>query len=698
MKKLFGCILSLVVAVMLVFTPAEHVYAQGLGLSVSSSSVAVGKTVKVTVSMPSGYFGTVVISSSDEGVLSNGGDGVANIGDAAGYPTSQSFSFTAKAAGSCTIKAYCTVVGDAEGNDAGGIITGASTKVTVTSASSNNDSNSNKDNKDNSGSNTGNDNNANKDNENKEEKKSSNASLGSLVISAGTLSPEFSAATKDYTATVDYSCSSLAVTANPADSKASVTSVTGNDSLEVGENTVSVVVTAEDGSTSTYNIVVTRRAEDDPENADKQDNWKKFDINGTEWTMVNDIPEDVVPEGFEHSKTVIDGLEYNTLHGTFGDITLVYLQSESGNGLFVYDAAQNAAYEFVRINSESHFIVVLLPKVDDVPEGYNEISLSIEGKGVATAYQTKAEKKDDQTKDFYLVYAMNDNGESGWYTYDSVDGTYMRNELSTPTVAQEENDTTKSELVPGIANKYLVLAAILVLIIIILLLLLIVSAVKNRKYKAMDYHDDDVDDAAEDVSNEALEETTDETADEIADELEEEVTEEPLDEVAEEAAEESVDEVAEEAAEESVDEVAGEAAEESAGEAAEETADEAVEESADEVAEETAEDAADEQKMATDENISNASYVGRTVEITPDSKKAVENENSEFDLKDDSRQENVSDTENDADEDALKNQLQMALDGFVNEGNKPSETIDSSAKDDNEDDSEDDDLQFIDLN
>ena len=649
MKKLFGCILSLVVAVMLVFTPAEHVYAQGLGLSVSSSSVAVGKTVKVTVSMPSGYFGTVVISSSDEGVLSNGGDGVANIGDAAGYPTSQSFSFTAKAAGSCTIKAYCTVVGDAEGNDAGGIITGASTKVTVTSDSSNNDSNSNKDN---SGSNTGNDSNANKDNENKEEKKSSNASLGSLVISAGTLSPEFSAATKDYTATVDYSCSSLAVTANPADSKASVTSVTGNDSLEVGENTVSVVVTAEDGSTSTYNIVVTRRAEDDPENADKQDNWKKFDINGTEWTMVNDIPEDVVPEGFEHSKTVIDGLEYNTLHGTFGDITLVYLQSESGNGLFVYDAAQNAAYEFVRINSESHFIVVLLPKVDDVPEGYNEVSLSIEGKGVATAYQTKAEKTDDQTKDFYLVYAINDNGESGWYTYDSVDGTYMRTELSTPTVAQEENDTTKSELVPGIANKYLVLAAILVLIIIILLLLLIVSAVKNRKYKAMDYHDDDddVDDAAEDVSNEALEETTDETADEIADELEEEVTEEPLDEVAEEAAEE------------------------------------------------TAEDAADEQKMATDENISNASYVGRTVEITPDSKKAVENENSEFDLKDDSRQENVSDTENDADEDALKNQLQMALDGFVNEGNKPSETIDSSAKDDNEDDSEDDDLQFIDLN
>lgn len=672
---------SIILTMMLIltttlFSRVPVLAAANISVSVNKSNVKVGDTVTVTLSITSGYGAQGVLKKSS-GVLGGSSDEYFTIG--AGVGDVQSFSYKATSVGSCTFSIQ-EPLDDTTDVDGGTPSIGVgSATVTVTSASSNNDSNSNKDNKDNSGSNTGNDNNSNKDNENKEEKKSSNASLGSLVISAGTLSPEFSASTKDYTATVDYSCSSLAVTANPADSKASVTSVTGNDSLEVGENTVSVVVTAEDGSTSTYNIVVTRRTEDDPENADKQDNWKKFDINGTEWTMVNDIPEDVVPEGFEHSKTVIDGLEYNTLHGTFGDITLVYLQSESGNGLFVYDAAQNAAYEFVRINSESHFIVVLLPKVDDVPEGYNEVSLSIEGKGVATAYQTKAEKTDDKTKDFYLVYAINDNGESGWYTYDSVDGTYMRTELSTPTVAQEENDTTKSELVPGIANKYLVLAAILVLVIVILLLLLIVSAVKNRKYKAMDYHDDDddVDDAAEDVSNEALEETTDETADEIADELEEEVTEEPLDEVAEEAAEESVDEVAG-------------AAEESAGEA--------VEEPADEVAEETAEGAADEQKMATDENISNASYVGRTVEITPDSKKAVENENSEFDLKDDSRQENVSDTENDADEDALKNQVQMALDGFVNEGNKPSETIDSSAEDDNEDDSEDDDLQFIDLN
>lgn len=649
MKKITSYILSVLIMTIVVFSNKNIVLAAGsISVSASKTTVKVGDVVTISTSISPGEYGVNATLTKSSGAFEFvEGDNIYSDG---GTPNN-SIKVKAVSEGSCTFSVRVINAFDDQLKETS--MSSGSVTITATSASSNNDSNSNKDNKDNSGSNTGNDSNANKDNENKEEKKSSNASLGSLVISAGTLSPEFSAATKDYTATVDYSCSSLAVTANPADSKASVTSVTGNDSLEVGENTVSVVVTAEDGSTSTYNIVVTRRAEDDPENADKQDNWKKFDINGTEWTMVNDIPEDVVPEGFEYSKTVIDGLEYNTLHGTFGDITLVYLQSESGNGLFVYDAAQNTAYEFVRINSESHFIVVLLPKVDDVPEGYNEISLSIEGKGVATAYQTKGEKTDDQTKDFYLVYAMNDNGESGWYTYDSVDGTYMRTELSTPTVAQEENDTTKSELVPGIANKYLVLAAILVLIIIILALLLLVVIVKNKKRTANEENDEEDDIKEFDIEENDIEANDDDDAQEPAEESQ-------IDEIQESAEESQVDEIRE-------------------------------------PAEESGEESQIAEILESDENMgsteaSDASYVGRTVEITSDLKKTAENEKTDFDSKE------ASDQENAADDDTLKNQVQMALDGFVNEENKPSETIDSSAKDDNEDDSEDDDLQFIDLN
>ena len=162
---------------------------------------------------------------------------------------------------------------------------------------------------------------------------------------------------------------------------------------------------------------------------------------------------------------------------------------------------ENAAYQYVRINSESHFIVLLLPKVDDVPDGYNEVSLSIEGKGVATAYQKKDDQSDEMTKDFYLVYAMNDRGESGFYTYDSAEGTYIRTNVTTPTVSQEINNDSEHEVVSGIANKYLVLAAILVVVIIILILLLVLCAAKNRKYKALSEEaDDNQDDDDEDFA------------------------------------------------------------------------------------------------------------------------------------------------------------------------------------------------------
>lgn len=99
---------------------------------------------------------------------------------------------------------------------------------------------------------------------------SSDASLSALVLSAGSLSPSFSAATTAYTANVSNTVSSITVTPTTTSSSASVrvngSVVTSGSpsaaiSLAVGSNTLSVVVTAEDGvSTRSYGITVTRAA------------------------------------------------------------------------------------------------------------------------------------------------------------------------------------------------------------------------------------------------------------------------------------------------------------------------------------------------------------------------------------------------------------------------------------------------------
>ncbi len=96
---------------------------------------------------------------------------------------------------------------------------------------------------------------------------SSDANLSALVISLGTLSPEFAAAKTAYTAAVANSVASLAVTPTAADSNATIAAngsavTSGSPSeaiaLTIGPNIIKVVVTAEDGTKKTYTITATR--------------------------------------------------------------------------------------------------------------------------------------------------------------------------------------------------------------------------------------------------------------------------------------------------------------------------------------------------------------------------------------------------------------------------------------------------------
>lgn len=90
---------------------------------------------------------------------------------------------------------------------------------------------------------------------------SSDNSLSALSLSAGELSPAFVYSTTSYTAEVPYETTSVDVNATPSHSNAKVESITGNTDLQVGENTISVTVTAENGSKAVYKIVATRAAE-----------------------------------------------------------------------------------------------------------------------------------------------------------------------------------------------------------------------------------------------------------------------------------------------------------------------------------------------------------------------------------------------------------------------------------------------------
>ena len=99
---------------------------------------------------------------------------------------------------------------------------------------------------------------------------SSDATLSNLTVNQGTLTPAFASATTAYSDSVDNTVSSVMVTPTVNQANATVTvngvSVTsgmasGAISLDVGDNTIAVVVTAQDGTTTdTYTVTVTRAA------------------------------------------------------------------------------------------------------------------------------------------------------------------------------------------------------------------------------------------------------------------------------------------------------------------------------------------------------------------------------------------------------------------------------------------------------
>jgi hypothetical protein len=87
---------------------------------------------------------------------------------------------------------------------------------------------------------------------------SADATLSALTIDAGTLSPAFDSATDAYFATVDNGVTSVTISATANHAEAAVSGDVGTKALSVGDNTFTITVTAQDGTTKAYTLVVTR--------------------------------------------------------------------------------------------------------------------------------------------------------------------------------------------------------------------------------------------------------------------------------------------------------------------------------------------------------------------------------------------------------------------------------------------------------
>ena len=393
--------LSLLLTGAMLLCLVQTSFADGISVSAGQGSVSEGKTVAFSITVPSGseawtysvsWSGNLTLESGDTAPMGFEGDNRTN-----------QLVFRANSTGTGTVSisagSYCIAGVD---YDASG-----SASVTIVAADKPDDSEPAPAPPPSGGgdSSTGN---------NPGVSLSSNNALSSLTVSAGTLTPAFDPAITEYTLSLPSRSDRLTITANPSDSRATVQG-DGEISLQDGETSLSVVVTAEDGSAKAYTITVQVA----------QAPTLFLDYNGQRLGVVKDVSQVTPPAGFASAKPITysdDTLPIWT--DVSGKRTLVYLMDEknSAQGFYLFSQATGVQSPYLPILCGSvTYIYTDIPKELSSVPGLTLATVKAFGQTLnGWTYN------DASLKDFCVLYLMDDAGSYGYYTYDSREETLQR--------------------------------------------------------------------------------------------------------------------------------------------------------------------------------------------------------------------------------------------------------------------------------
>lgn len=288
----------------------------------------------------------------------------------------------------------------------------------------------------------------------KEDNRSSDNSLKSLTVENMKLNPEFNKDTLEYSLDLSNDVTKIKIIAEKNDSKATV-SGDGEIDVKEGQNTISIVVVAENGSSRTYKINA-YVAEKSP---------VKTKINKQEYTVLKKLTGIDTPVGFEKQNITIEDNEIESFYNKKLKCTLVGLKDPVGNILlYIYDKKNNTYTKYSPIVSDS-INIIILDTDKKVPNNYKKTTFTYNGEKVE-GYLI------NEKSDFRLVYGINvETGKKGFYLYDMKEQTLQR----------FDNDQIKSyqSLIEKIKLAFIILVGVIIFLIIVIIILLF----KNNKFK-----------------------------------------------------------------------------------------------------------------------------------------------------------------------------------------------------------------------
>ena len=344
--------------------------------------------------------------------------------------------------------------------------------------------------------------------DNKEEEKqetvvlSADNSLKSLELSSGKLSPNFQYNKTKYTATVSNDVKSINVAAQVSNSKASIISLTGNDDLKVGENTISIVVKAENGVTAEYKIVVTRQ-DKEPEIVKPEE--PEEEVEKPEETPAEEIEEEAeelmvkiydneyyiptsmmnveIPLSFYSSEIECDGETIIAYSSYRYDFDIIYMRESISDEYFWYILGSDVT-PLIRIDGKDGKYIYVLEDKNIYDENYETEIIKINNFDVIVN-----KIKNDDSKN-YIIYAVNENGEFSQYKYNLENGAYEKFDGKIDITLNEEENEEKEEIDKN--KLFFIICGVIVGIGIIAIIVINVLANKIDDDDDEDDPDDDV--------------------------------------------------------------------------------------------------------------------------------------------------------------------------------------------------------------
>lgn len=278
--------------------------------------------------------------------------------------------------------------------------------------------------------------------------------LKSLTVEDQTLTPVFNKETLVYALDLEPLTASIKVIATKQDSRSSVEG-DGDKTLTVGLNKIDIVVTSQSGNKRTY-IINANVKELTPINVK---------INNEDYTVVRNLTDIAKPDMFTETTILIDGEEVPALFNELTKYTLVGLKDAANvSKLYLYNQDKNEYTLYQALNMGGISIRVLEPIT--ILNNYKKVKETINEEKVTTL-------KFSPKSDYSLIYGLNlETNKENFYSFD-------RKDLTLQKYNQEEVKKLEKD-----ANSYLVLTIIFALSSVILLGTLIMT-LQKRKTKSI---------------------------------------------------------------------------------------------------------------------------------------------------------------------------------------------------------------------